>query len=819
LDDIGRSLRRVLRKPAVAAYLAEKQARLGAGHAITDVQGNHLWGDAAGAVGPSDKVELGGNVIAHVHGPARSELAQLVQVLATQDADTRALARESLDRYKELTMLYSLSEKIIGARDTSEIGAVACREAEQSLGCDSAAVLLFNAESGRLELVAAVGAPFLNRSTRETGGDIVSAVLHSGTGEIINRVEEDPRGLASSVKLSSIVCSPMKSNERVFGVLIAGSERHRHFNASDLQIVNAIAAQAAAAMEVTRLDRDLRATSRKPVDVIYGVNERPPIGVALMLGVQHMLIAVLTLAFPVLVTIEAGGTRLDAAAVVSMSLIAMAIGTVLQIARAGPVGSGFLAPSITSAIFLGPSMLAAKAGGLSLVFGMTMFAGVVALLLSQLLRRFRKLFPPEVSGVVVLMVGLSMVPVALSNFIGIGGEDRVAELRESVVGLLTLGTIMLVTVLRIGQIRLYATAIGLGVGYVAAAAMGLFEAATFESFADLPLVGLQSVRWHGITLDPFLMVPFVAAALASNVKDAGMLISYQKANDAGWKRPDTRSMSGGLVAGGLSNIVSGAIGGVGLGVSAGSVGLAIATGAMARSIGLVTAAIFVALAFLPEVTAMLALIPSPVLGAGLIYVACHLIASGAELIASRMLDSRRIYVVGLPLVAGVGLIAVPGLLDAAPSWAGAVLASPLAAATILALGLNLALNVGVSSRAVVSVGFDEGLKDVVARFFDQQGASWGARIDVISRAAPAVTEWCEELRAGAGAGAAAIDLLYDEFKLLATVRPAPISEPAKGESRKARTESFELAARTIARRYGCTAKLLPEQGIVFAFEH
>jgi NCS2 family nucleobase:cation symporter-2 len=298
-----------------------------------------------------------------------------------------------------------------------------------------------------------------------------------------------------------------------------------------------------------------------------------------------------------------------------------------------------------------------------------------------------------------------------------------------------------------------------------------------------------------------------------------MLISYQKANDAGWKRPDTRSMSGGLVAGGLSNVVSGAIGGVGLGVSAGSVGLAIATGAMARSIGLVTAAIFVVLAFLPQVTAMLALIPSPVLGAGLIYVACHLIASGTELIASRMLDARRIYVVGLPLVAGVGLIAVPGLLDAAPSWAGAVLASPLAAATILALGLNLALNVGVSSWAVVSVGIDEGLKDAVARFFDQQGASWGARIDVISRAAPAVTEWCEELRAATGAGAATIDLLYDEFKLLATVRPAPTGDPGEEGSRKASTELFELAARTIARRYGCTAKLLPEQGTVFAFEH
>ncbi len=162
-------------------------------------------------------------------------------------------------------------------------------------------------------------------------------------------------GSNSATPLASIVCSPLKSDERVFGAVIAGSKGRREFRASDLQILNAIAAHAAAAVEVARLHRDLKAISRKPVDLIYGVNERPPAGVSLLLALQHVLIALMSLAYPVLVTLEAGGTRAQAAGVVSMSLLAMAFVTALQAIRQGPVGSGYLVPYITSAIYLGPS--------------------------------------------------------------------------------------------------------------------------------------------------------------------------------------------------------------------------------------------------------------------------------------------------------------------------------------------------------------------------------------------------------------------------------------------------------------------------------
>src|SRR3546814_20346239 len=98
-----------------------------------------------------------------------------------------------------------------------------------------------------------------------------------------------------------------------------------------------------------------------------------------------------------------------------MSLIVMGLVTLLQVKRIGPVGAGYLAPQITSVIYLPPVMLAAQAGGIGLVFGMTALSGAFGLVLSQIVGRLRKLFPPEVCGVVVLMIGLSIIRVALRS--------------------------------------------------------------------------------------------------------------------------------------------------------------------------------------------------------------------------------------------------------------------------------------------------------------------------------------------------------------------------------------------------------------------
>ena len=809
------TLSRLLRRPA----LAQEIERIANEHAITDAEGLSLVGDRNAVSGTPQPIQYADYLVGLVYGPNRVSVARLLEVLVGHQNKERPQGQESFDRHREVGMLYSVSERIIGTTDPVAIARLLCEEAERYLGCDSAAVLMLNPETNRLEIVATRGLPFHDRATLEVEDDIVAGVLRSGQGEIIADVKADPRALAASNRLRSIVLSPLKSHDRVLGVLVAGTEAPGDFADGELQALNAIAAHAASAIEALHLGRDLKSQSHKPVNLIYGVDERPPLGVGLLLGFQHVLIAVMSLAYPVLVTLEAGGSRMTAASVVSMSLIGMAIATGLQVLARGPVGSGFLAPYITSAIYLGPSLAAARIGGLKLVFGMTIFAGLVVFALSQLMPRFRKLFPPEVSGVVVLMVGLSIVPVALPRFLGVGEGDSIAQPESWSIGAITLGAIVLLSLLPMKWARLYATAVGIGLGYGAAVFLGMFDAKAAAQVSALPVFGTHAWPVGGLSIEWSLIVPFVAAALASSIKEAGLVISCQKTNDTEWKRPRMRSVSGGLVASGVGNIASGALGGVGVGISAGNVGLATATGATSRITGLVVASMFAALAFMPKLTALLALIPSPVMGAGLLYVACHLVSSGAELLTSRMLDTRRNYVVGLSLIAGIGMMVAPRLFAGAPDWAQAVLSSPLAFSTMLAFGLNLALNVGVSRRGKIDVDIDAGMSEALSRFFDREGASWGARRDVIRRAAPAVIEWCEELREIGGVTKASVAVEFDEFRLVVLVRGQGRSGTGAAVRSGDASVTLDHVARTIASRYECKAKLVNGGSASFDFQH
>ena len=814
-----RSLARLLRKPEVREHVLPLLDGADVPRAIVDPEGKLLAGDASAIVGAGVEIELDGLLLGYAHGDHAEELSRVFRALAVQEREIRALGRESLDKYREITMLYSLSEKIIGAPDPSRIANIVCDEALKFLHCDSAAMLLVNADTQRLEIIANQGSGFHSRATRDLGEDIIASALASGTGEIVNDVAADPRGLAADNRLVSLVISTLRSNDKVFGVLVAGSEDARHFNAGDLQVLNAMAAHAAAAIEVDRLNRDLAETSRKPPDLIYGVNEVPPVGVSLVLALQHAFLAVLSLAFPVIIVLEAGGDRLTAAAAVSMSLIAMAIGTCLQTLRHGTVGSGFFAPYVCSGIYIVPALQAVRMGGFGLFLGMTVFSGLVSLGFSRVLRKYRWLFPPEVSGVVVLMVGLSLVPLALPRFVGISEGDPVSEPAEWIVAMVTLGTIILLSVLPLGRVRLYSTAIGFTLGYIMAAWLGLFDLSAFDQVGDLPMFGLHSFEFHRLSFDLALVLPFLAATIASNISDGGLIISSQKTNDVNWKRGDTKSLSGGIVATGVANISSGLIGGVGINLSGGNISLASATGSTSRRIGLYLAGIFVFMAFVPKITAMLAFVPSPVLGAGLLYLASHLVSSGIALVSSRMLDARRNFVVGIPLLSGVGMIALPDLFVDAPGWVAIAAGSPLALATLLALALNILLNAGVANHASTGLRIDETLNEHVNKFVTRQGASWGARGEVVRRAAPAITEWCEEIRQTLGADSAALDLHFDDFRLTATIRGPETEDGSARGADDSVNGAIDRAARNISRRYGCGVKLNTVREIVFDFEH
>ncbi|HRQ48358.1 MAG TPA: solute carrier family 23 protein [Rhodocyclaceae bacterium] len=811
MDADDRALRRLIRRESVQALLAHAPYR---DAVIVGRSGAVLHGDPASDCGDWAEIRLDGDAVGRVCGKRADDLSAALSAIADLGSENRALASDALDRYRELSMLYNVTERILEAPDIQQVASLICDEALHFLRCDSVSVLLLNEETGRLELVQTRGPAYHSRSTFEVGDDIIGDVLRSGAGEIVNDVHIDPRHVNADNALRSIVCSPLRCKGRSIGVVVAGSETERHYKAGDLQLLNALASQAGSAIDVARLYGSLRRASARPADLIYGLDDHPPAPALLVLGAQHVFIAMISLVIPVLIAAEAGLSQGGTITLVAMSLIAMGVATLLQGGRFGPIGSGHLAPQITSAIYLPPTLTAVQLGGLGLAFGMVFLAGVVGLALSQIIGRLRKLFPPEVCGIVVLMVAFSLIRVALPRFVG-SGHDYGVDPAVLTVGLLTLTTMVVTSVIGVGKIRLYSAILGVLVGYAAAIATGLLGRTELEQLMELPLFAVPSLPAFDLAFSPVLLIPFVVATLASNLKVVGLITSAQKTSDANWKRPDMRSIRGGIIADSIGNLSSGLLGGAPTSVGASNVGLAAATGATARRIALSVGMMFIALAFVPRATGAVALMPAPVMGAGLLFLGCFLVISGLTLIGSRLLDTRRTYVVGLSVLAGVGLDLMPETFAAAPGWASAFVSSPLAFATTLAVCLNMVLSIGVSRKARLELPTQASIQDAVFRFLEQRGAVWGARADVIRRATPAIVEWCEEVLQVAPQATFSIGVEFDEFRLVIDVRhndafPLGDDFPA------------DRIAGHLRRRYDCSAKLLqrtPGTHIRFEFEH
>jgi len=505
---------------------------------------------------------------------------------------------------------------------------------------------------------------------------------------------------------------------------------------------------------------------RKPAHLSYGVDDKPPLAVNALSGLQHVGLMSIYLVFPALVAKAAGAPAEVAVGMVSMTLVALAIGTLLQAFSSGPIGSGFLCQPIASVVYFVPSMVAVKHGGLSAVFGMTIVAGLLAIGLARVLSRLRAIFPAEIAGLVVLLVGIASGIVGLRT--ALAGAD-VSAVPSSVDLGLALTTLAIMVVLNVwgrGKLRLLCVLIGMAAGYAAAWALGRVGAAQAAQLGAAPLFALPTVSHLGWAFDSTLLLPFVVAAVAATLKVMGNVTTCQKVNDADWVRADVRSIGRGVVGDGLGSVVAGALGTHGLNSSTSSVGLATATGVTSRRVALSVAAFLLVLAFVPKLGQLFYLMPRPAAGAALAFSSTFIIINGLEIMTSRLLDARRTLVIGLALIFGLAVEGFPGLLEIFPSGARVALGTSLVLGTLVALGLNALFRLGVRKTAMLTVQPGPADSTALRQFMERQGAAWCARREVIDRAGFNLAQSIETIAAsGVAQGPLEVAATFDEFNL------------------------------------------------------
>ena len=225
---------------------------------------------------------------------------------------------------------------------------------------------------------------------------------------------------------------------------------------------------------------------------------------------------------------------------------------------------------------------------------------------------------------------------------------------------------------------------------------------------------------------------FLIGALACFVRAIADLTACQQLADPNWKSADLRSIRAGTLADGLGCVVAGVAGVLGTNTYSGSVGLAAANGVLARRVGVAAGIGWIVLGLTPGAASVLYAIPAGIFGAACFYSATFTIRAGIQMLAQRFIDARRTVIIGTAIVVAVIVTDSHGN-GHLPALVRQVLSSPLAAAMLLALALNVVLRLGVPKAAGTrwrpADGFDA-LKD----FAQTQGRAWGARVELVARA-------------------------------------------------------------------------------------
>lgn len=428
-------------------------------------------------------------------------------------------------------------------------------------------------------------------------------------------------------------------------------------------------------------------TPDKSPQIVYGLEERIPLGPAVLVGAQHVSAMVVgTITPPLILAGVLKFSPADTAYLVSIALLASAFGTWLQCRQRGPVGSGLLSVTGTSFAFLQPLTIAGQAGGLALMLGMSTITAPLLIVLAPFVSRLRRVFTPLVSGVVVLLIGTSLIPTA---FYGLATPVRPDAPAWSgfAIGLVVVAVIVAAQATGRAWARIAGAALGVIAGCVLC---GLFGGLRLPEPGTGAWFTVPKLLPHGFAFDWKFVPPFIFIYLVSMLEAIGDITATSQLSGLETKGPaHWRRLSGGVLADGITSTVTGLFGGFPSATYAQNNGVIQITGVASRRVGYVMAVILLVLGLVPAIGRWITVLPPPVLG-GLALMMFGLVAvAGVRLLVSAGLGQREGVIVALSLGIGLGLPTQPALLASLPGWLHSLLESGISAGGLTALLLNL----------------------------------------------------------------------------------------------------------------------------------
>ena len=444
-------------------------------------------------------------------------------------------------------------------------------------------------------------------------------------------------------------------------------------------------------------------------DLIYGLNDRPPLRETLFAALQHLLAIFVAIITPPLII--ASALRFDIQTtgfLVSMSLFVSGIATFIQSHRVGPIGTGLLCIQGTSFSFISPIISAGMLGmvngkmdvalGLSYVFGGCLVASVVEMIVSRILPYTRKVITPLVAGIVVTLIGLCLIKAGI-NSCG-GGQAAIDDGTFGSIRNLGLAVLVLVTIIFFNRsanrfLRMGSIVLGLLVGCVAAYCLGMIHFSDIYATGSLniPVPLKYGLRFDVGTIVGLGLIYLVTAVEAFGDITANSLISGEPVEGPVFMR----RAQGGILADGFNSMLAAVFNSFPNSIFAQNNGMIQLTGVASRYVGYFIAGALFLLGLFPVVGEFFSLIPDCVLGGATLLMFGTVAAAGVRIIASTKMDRKAVLVLAISFAMGMSVELVPDILSQMPSVIKSIFSSGITTGGVTAMIANACIRVKADS--------------------------------------------------------------------------------------------------------------------------
>lgn len=440
------------------------------------------------------------------------------------------------------------------------------------------------------------------------------------------------------------------------------------------------------------------------VNLIYGVDDDLDLPKKVLFGLQHIFAAFGgIIVVPLVIATSLGFDSKVTTALISASILGSGLATIIQAKGVGKVGARVACIMGTDFTFVSPAISVGSVLGLPGIIGATILGSLFEVILSFFIKPLMKFFPPLVTGTVVALIGLTLLPVSIDWAAGGAGSANYASLENLAVAMFVLIITLLLNNYGKGIISSASILIGIVVGYIVCIPLGLVD---FTSVKEASWLSFPKILEFGVTFDAKAIMAFIPAYFVATIGTVGCLKAIGETSniDIGDKR-----VAAGVLSDGVGSALGGLVGSCPNTSFSQNIGIISLTKVASRHVAVMAGILLVILGFLPKVAAIITGIPNPVLGGVGIMMFGTVAAAGIRTLSNIKLTERNLLIIAISMGLGLGVTFRPDVIHNLPEAIRMIFSSGISTGTIAALILNAVLKESPTSMEFENM-YDEETK-------------------------------------------------------------------------------------------------------------